>query len=71
MRIDCYLSPECSTEDGLRRNIARALAEEEMEAAVSIRRVDDHTAMALGVTGSPSILINGKELQPQAAEGFS
>ena len=73
MRIDCYLSPECPTEETLRENITRALAIEKVAAELSLHRVDDNKAMALGVTGSPSVFINGKELQPQpqGLVGFS
>ena len=71
MRIDCYLSPECASEEVLRKNITRALAIEKVEAELSLHRIDDNKAMALGVTGSPSVFINGKELQPQGLVGFS
>jgi hypothetical protein len=71
LRIDCYLSPECASEAALRENITRALAIEKIEAELSLRRIDDNEAMALGVTGSPSVFINGKELQPQGTAGFS
>jgi protein-disulfide isomerase len=71
MKIDCYLSPECASEEALRENITRALAIEKVEAELSLYRIDDNKAMALGVTGSPSIFINGKELQPQEVVGFS
>jgi hypothetical protein len=65
MKIDCYLSPECPTEEALRENISRALAIENVAAELSLHRIDDSKAMALGLTGSPSVFINGKELQPQ------
>ena len=71
MRIDCYLSPECASEEALLENIRRALAIEKVEADVSLNRIDDNKAVALGVSGSPSVFINGKELQPQAVVGFS
>jgi hypothetical protein len=71
MKIDCYLSPGCSSEDALRENITRALTIEKVEAEVNFSRADDATAMALGLTGSPSIFIDGKELQPQGTVGFS
>lgn len=32
MRIDCYLSPECASEEDLRENITRALAIEKVKA---------------------------------------
>jgi protein-disulfide isomerase len=71
MKIDCYLSPECASEEALRENITRALAIEKLEAELSIHRIDDEKAIALGVTGSPSVFVNGKELQPQGSVGFS
>jgi protein-disulfide isomerase len=71
MKIDCYLSPECASEEALRENIVRALAIEKVEAEVKLQRIDDNQARALGVTGSPSVFINGKELQPQGVAGFS
>jgi len=71
MRIDCYLSPECASEEPLRENINKALDIEKVEADVNLTRIDDNKAVALGVTGSPSVFINGKELQPQGVVGFS
>ncbi len=71
MKIDCYLSPECPSEEALRENIKRALTIEKVEVQFNLHRIDDERAMALGLTGSPSVFINGKELQPQAAIGFS
>ena len=53
MRIECYLSPGCASEEALRENIKRALTIEKVEADVSLHRIDDNKAMALGVTGSP------------------
>ncbi len=71
MDIDCYLSPGCGSEEALRENIARALAIEKVEAKLNLHRIDDAEAVALGLTGSPSVFINGKELQPQKTVGFS
>lgn len=71
MKIDCYLSPECPSEEALRENIKRALAIEKVEVQLNLHRIDDERARALGITGSPSVFINGKELQPQATIGFS
>ncbi|MGA2110509.1 MAG: hypothetical protein ABSH25_23030 [Syntrophorhabdales bacterium] len=71
MNIDCYLSPECGSGEALRKNITQALALEEVEADVNFHRIDDEKAIALGLSGSPSVFINGKELQPQGLVGFS
>lgn len=71
MKIDCYLSPECASEEALRENISRALAIEKVKAKLTFHRIDDSKALALGITGSPSVFINEKELQPQGLVGFS
>jgi hypothetical protein len=71
MRIDCYVSPECASEEVLRENITRASAIEKIEAELCVYRIDDEKAIALGISGSPSVFINGKELQPQGLVGFS
>ena len=71
MKIDCYLSPECASEEALRENITGALAIEKVEAELSLHKIDDEKAIALGISGSPSVFINGKELQPQGSVGFS
>lgn len=70
-KIDCYLSPGCSSEEALRENITSALGIENIKAEVNFHRIDDSRALALGLTGSPSIFINGMELQPQDTTGFS
>jgi hypothetical protein len=71
MNIDCYLSPGCGAEEGLRENITRALALEKVDARVNFHRIEDEKAMALGLSGSPSVFFNEQELQPQKSVGFS
>ena len=71
MKIDCYLSPGCASEEALRENITRVLAIEKLEAVLSIHRIDDDKAIVFGLSGSPSVFIDGKELQPQGLVGFS
>ena len=38
---------------------------------VGFHRIDDAKAGELKLSGSPSVFIDGKELQPQGAAGFS
>jgi len=71
MEITCYLSLACSSEEELRSNIDRALEAEGIIADVSLQRIDDQKAAALGLTGSPSIFIDGEEFQPSTGSGFS
>ena len=71
MKIDCYISQGCGSEETLKENIARALEAEKVRAEVRFHRIDDAKAIELKLTGSPSVFINRRELQPQDAVGFS
>ena len=71
MRIDCYLFEGCGSEEDLRENIIQALAAERVQAEVLYNIIDDEKAIALKLSGSPSVFVNGKEIQPQGTVGFS
>ncbi len=71
MRIECYTSLQCGSEDALRDAISRALSLEDMKAEVAFYRIDDKAAAERGLRGSPSVFINGLELQPLETTGFS
>ncbi len=71
MKIECYISLKCGSEEALRNNISLALSLEGAECDVAFHRIDDEGAARLGLRGSPSIFIRGVELQPLEARGFS
>ena len=71
MKIDCYLSKGCASENALRENLNRALELEAVEAQVNFRRITDAEAADLGLKGSPSVLVNGEDVQPMDLQGFS
>ncbi len=71
MKIDCYISQGCESEGALKENFVRALEAEKMHAEVGIHRISNEKAAELKLSGSPSVFINGKELQPQGVIGFS
>jgi hypothetical protein len=71
MKIDCYLSRGCASENALRKNLNSALRLEAVEARVNFRRITDEEAADLGLKGSPSILVNGKDVQSVDVQGFS
>jgi hypothetical protein len=71
MRIDCYLSEKCRSEEALIKNIREALTLEGIEVEVNISVVDDVKARFLGLRGLPSVFINRKEVQPVDIMGFS
>ncbi len=71
MKIDCYISQGCSSEEALKENINRALQAEKTRAEVGIHRISDEKAAELKLSGSPSVFIDGRELQPSGTIGFS
>ena len=71
MKIDCYFSKGCTSDEILRRNIPEALAAEEIQAEVSYHRISDEDAETLGLRGSPTILIDGIDPYPSETDGFS
>ncbi len=71
MIINCYLSHSCSSGDELKKNIALALKNEGVEANVTYHTIGYSQALSLGISGSPAVFINGKELQPLDAAGYS
>ena len=71
LTIDCYLSQGCQSEEALKISIATALERDGIKADVNFHRLNDDEASSLGLSGSPSVFINGKELQPSGTVGFS
>ncbi len=71
MRIDCYMSFNCASKKPLRENIDKALELEEVDAEVIFSVVNELEAARLGLRGSPSVLINGDDIQPVETPGFA
>jgi hypothetical protein len=71
MKIDCYISLGCGSEEAVKENITRALEAEKIPAEIGVHRISDEEAAELKLSGSPSIFIDGEELQPQGVAGFS
>ena len=71
MKIDCYLSLGCASEDALRDALSKAIEFEAVDADVKFYRITEKEAEELGLKGSPSVLINGKDIQPVNMQGFS
>jgi hypothetical protein len=71
LTIDCYLSQGCQSEEALKISIATALERDGIKADVNFYRINDAEALSRGLSGSPSVFINRKELQPTGTVGFS
>ncbi len=70
MKIECYISAGCGSEPELRENLQRAGGEEAPDAEVTFRRITDAEAESMGLRGSPSVLINGRDISPAEMTGF-
>jgi hypothetical protein len=71
MKIDCYISIECASENSLKENLNQALRLEGIDADVQIHRISEEEAVSIGLKGSPTILINGADIMPGEITGFS
>ena len=66
MRIELLYYPECPSHERALELIQQALREEGQQAEIDIVRIDtQEQADADRFIGSPTIRINGRELQPQ------
>jgi hypothetical protein len=71
MKIYCYLSKDCASENALRENIIQALNLEAIDAELVFHRITADEAEVLGLKGSPTVLIDGRDIQPANMQGFS
>jgi hypothetical protein len=62
MKIDCYLSEHCGSYYQLRDNLGHALKELGSSAEVVYHTISYDEAVSLGITGSPTIRLNGMDL---------
>lgn len=62
MKIDCFLSEHCGSYHQLRENIDRAVRELGLQAEVVFHTIYYDDAVRMGVIGSPTIQVNGKDL---------
>jgi hypothetical protein len=65
------MSLGCGSEEELRDNISKALTLERIKAKVNFCRITDDEADIKGLKGSPSVLIDGVDIQPADIIGFS
>ncbi len=69
MKIECLFSEGCGSKEKLKENIQKALLAEEMHAEIFFRVLCQEEAEQLGIGGSPTVWINGQDLEPGAPPG--
>ena len=62
MKIDCYLSEHCGSYHQLQENISAALRELGLQAEIGYHTIYYEDAVRLGIIGSPTIRVNGRDL---------
>ncbi|UCD35289.1 MAG: hypothetical protein JSU90_00225 [Nitrospiraceae bacterium] len=71
MNIDCYISGTCDSEKALRKNLTQAIGLEAADVTLTVQRITDEEAEKRGLKGSPSVLVNGRDILPGEIPGFS
>jgi hypothetical protein len=69
VRVEVLYFDGCPHHDGLPEHITRLLAGHGVPAAVTLRRVDtDEDARRLAFLGSPTVRVNGDDVDPTAKD---
>jgi hypothetical protein len=69
MKIESFFSAGCGSIEKVKENIRKALLEEGMDAEVSFRELSQEEADKLGIGGSPTVRVNGQDVEPGTAPG--
>ena len=71
MRVDLLVSPGCSAREETERLIRRVLSTLAPSASLQIIEVDSQQkARALKFPGSPTVRVNGRDLEPDVQKSF-
>lgn len=73
IKIEIFMNYACLSEPKLRENLKTAIEIEGLEDEVEIifKRLPPKEAEKLGLRGSPTVKINGEEIQPISQGGFT
>ncbi len=69
MKIECFFSEGCGSKEKLEENIQKALLAEKMDAEIFFRVLSQEESKQFGMGGSPTVWINGQDLEPGAPPG--
>ncbi len=71
MHIEIFHSRACASLGKLRQNLDRALSVTGVSAEVSFREVDEAEAASMSLSGSPTVLIDGRDIAPGGQPGIA
>jgi hypothetical protein len=69
MKIECFFSEGCGSKEKLKENIQKALLAQGMVAEVNFRVLSCEEAEQLGIGGSPTVWVNGQDIEPEVPPG--
>ena len=69
MEIECFYSKGCESKEKLKENLEIALQKEGIKADIYFHEVSEEEAIKLGIGGSPTIWINGEDIEPGIKPG--
>lgn len=71
MKVEILYVAGCPNLVPVRELMERTLAQLDVRTNVLSREVDEHGSAVPGFAGSPTVLINGRDVEPVAATGFA
>lgn len=69
MKIECFFAEGCGSVEQLRRHVEQAVREEGIEAEVCFHQVSQEWAERLGMGGSPTVWVNGRDIEGDVPAG--
>jgi hypothetical protein len=69
MKIECFFSEGCGSKEKLKENIQKALLAEGMDAEIFFRVLSQEEAEQLGIGGSPTVWLNGRDIEEGTPPG--
>jgi hypothetical protein len=69
MKIECFFSEGCGSKEKLKENIEEAILEEGIETEISFKEITQKEAERLGIGGSPTVWIDGRDIGPGILPG--
>ena len=69
MKIECFFTEGCGSKKQLMQHTEQALREERIDAEVLSRQVSQEEAKQMGIGGSPTVWVDGRDLEEEAPPG--
>lgn len=65
VRIDCYIIEGCGSEASLKEVLEQVRQQAPFPVEIRFHKLTATKAQELGIAGSPTVLVNGKDIAPE------